>query len=108
MPLTGKIAALSLAFLAQAQQFSPTDEEFVSWVDNEPLPVRPLLYLAGPQICWEKNSPSFQAWVLESRGISFADYLVNRLSAQEYRRWVELFATSTLAEDERDKDYDLS
>lgn len=98
MPLTGKIAALSLEFLAQAGRFSPTDEEFVSWVDSQPLAVRPLLYLAGPATCWAKQSPSFQAWVLDARGISFADYLVKRLSEKEYLRWVDLFGVATLGD----------
>lgn len=97
MPFTARISALSLNFLHQALVLTPTDNEFVSWVDAQPLPVRPLLYLAGPQQCWEKNSPSFQSWVLEARGISFADYLAKRLSERDYLRWVDLFGTTTLA-----------
>lgn len=98
MPLTGKIAKLSLAFLAQAERFTPTDEDFVSWVDSQPLAVRPLLYLAGPARAWAGQSPSYQAWVLDARGISFADYLAKRLSESEYLRWVDLFGIPTLGD----------
>lgn len=95
MPFSQKIAALSLRFLSQASEYSPTDEEFVRWVDSQPLPVRPLLYLAGPEKSWRGNSASFQAWVLEARGISFADYLVKRLCERDYLRWVELYGSAT-------------
>ncbi len=96
MPFAAKIAVLSRLFLEQAADFTPTDNEFVSWVDSQPLPVRPLLYVAGPGKCWAGQSPSFQAWVLDARGISFADYLVKRLGENDYLRWVELFGVATL------------
>lgn len=97
MSFTAKIVALSLDFLAQALQYTPTDEEFVSWVDSQPLPGRPILYHHGPCDCWQQGNLSLQAWVLESRGFSFANYLVTRLSEAEYLRWIDLFATTTLA-----------
>lgn len=94
-----KVAQLHLEFLNQAADFSPTDEEFVTWVDSYLVAMRPALYKMGPQQCWNTGSASFKAWVLESRGISISDYMVKRLSESEYLRWVERFATPTLAPD---------
>ena len=97
MDFTERISLLSLDYLAQALSLTPTDVEFVGWVDHQPLPVRPLLYLAGPAKCWAGHSPSYQASVLESRGVSFVEFLLQRLSEADYLRWVGLFATTTLA-----------
>ena len=97
MDFTELICSHSRAYLAQATQYPPTDEDFVGWVDSQPLPGRPLLYQRGPQQCWADGNLSFYAWVLDVRGVSFANYLVQRLSEPDYVRWIDLFATTTLA-----------
>jgi hypothetical protein len=94
-----KVAQLHLDFLSQAADFTPTDEEYVAWVDSYLVAMRPALYMMGPQQCWNSGSASFRAWVLETRGISISDYMVKRLTTSEYLRWVERFATPTLAPD---------
>ncbi|MDF7815535.1 MULTISPECIES: hypothetical protein [Hymenobacter] len=96
---TQRIDELALDYLHQAVALglTPTDDEFVGWVDAQPLASRPGLYRKGWAHCWAAGLLSFQEWVLLARGMSLADYLVQRLSEKEYLRWVELFATSTLA-----------
>lgn len=97
MDFTELICKLSLDYLAQSSQLTPTDDDFVGWVDSQPLPGRPLLYQLGAQKCWEFGNLSFQSWVLDARGFSFADYLVHRLTAKDYLHWIDLFGTTTLA-----------
>jgi hypothetical protein len=99
MPFTERIAKLHLAFLKQADHLSPTDEEFVSWVDSQLVAMRPVLYLLGPQKCWTTGGAGLRAWVLEARGVSISEYMVNHLEEADYLRWVERFATPTLAPD---------
>ena len=96
---TQRMDALAQDYLRQALALGlvPTDEEFVGWVDAQPLASRPGLYHTGWAHCWATGLPSFQEWVLTARGMSLPDYLVHRLSAKEYVRWVDMFATSTLA-----------
>ena len=88
---------LALDYLHQSLQFTPSDDEFVGWVNSQPIAVRAGLYREGPASCWARGLLSFQAWVLTARGVSLADYMVHRLSEKEYLRWVERFATTTLA-----------
>ena len=97
MELLERIDELALTYLHQALQFSPTDDEFVGWVDAQPLASRPGLYRQGPALCWAGGSISFQEWVLTARGMSFADFLVHRVSENDYLRQVDRYATSTLA-----------
>jgi hypothetical protein len=96
MDFTEKIVQLHLAFLRQAEGITPTDEEFVSWVDSQLVAMRPVLYFLGPQKCWTTGSAGLRAWVLEARGISISEYMVNHLDEPNYLRWVERFAISTL------------
>ena len=97
MDFKERMDALALDYLYQARAFTPSDDGFVGWVDSQPVAVRAGLYRKGPLHCWAAGSLSFQAWVLTARGVSLADYMVHRLSEQEYVRWVERFATTTLA-----------
>lgn len=96
---TERIDELALDYLHQALApgLTPTEDEFVSWVDAQPLASRPALYRKGWAHCWAAGLLSFQEWVLTARGMSLADFLVHRLSEKEYVRWVDMFATSTLA-----------
>lgn len=99
MPFTEKICQLHLNFLRQADSCTPTEEEYVSWVDSQLVAVRPVLYMLGPERCWTTGSASFKAWVLEARGISISAYMAQQLNEADYLRWVERFATPTLAPD---------
>lgn len=96
---TERIDELALDYLHQALALglTPTDDEFVGWVDAQPLASRPGLYRKGWAHCWAAGLLSLQEWVLMARGMTFADYLVHRLSEKEYMRWVDMYATSTLA-----------
>jgi len=97
MDFNERMDNLALDYLYQAHAFTPTDDEFVGWVDAQPVEARAGLYRKGPRTCWEAGLLSFQAWVLTARGFSLADYMMHRLSEKEYLHWVELFATTTLA-----------
>lgn len=97
MDFNERMDNLALDYLYQAHTFTPTDDEFVGWVDAQPVELRAGLYRKEPAGCWAAGMISFQAWVLTARGLSLADYMVHRLSEKEYLRWVERFATSTLA-----------
>lgn len=96
MDFNERMVNLALHYLYHAQTFTPTDDEFVGWVDAQPVELRAGLYRKGPASCWEAGLISFQAWVLTLRGLSLTDYMVHRLSEKEYLRWVERFATSPL------------
>ena len=97
MDFNERMDNLALDYLYQSQDFTPTDDEFMGWVDAQPVELRAGLYRKGPAACWAAGMISFQAWVITARGLSLADYLVHRLSEKEYLRWVERFATYTLA-----------
>ncbi|TVT36761.1 hypothetical protein FNT36_24930 [Hymenobacter setariae] len=96
---TQRISELAQAYLHQALALglAPTDDEFVSWVDAQPLASRPDLYHNGWAHCWATELPSFQEWVLTARGLSLPEYLVRRLSEKEYLRWVDMYGTPTLS-----------
>jgi len=97
MDFNERMDNLALDYLYQAHRYTPTDDEFVGWVDAKPVELRAGLYRKGPATCWAAGLISFQAWVLTTRGFSLADYMVHRLSKKEYLHWVERFATTTLA-----------
>ena len=97
MDFNERMDNLALDYLYQALSHTPTDDKLVGWVDAQPVELRAGLYRKGPAACWAAGLVSFQAWVLTARGLSLADYMVHRLSETEYLRWVERFATPTLA-----------
>lgn len=99
MSFIERTAQQHLDFLHLADKLTPTDEDFVSWVDSHAIALRPVLYMAGPERCWLAGKASYKAWVLERRNISITDYMADILSESEYLRWVEMFATNTLAPD---------
>jgi hypothetical protein len=90
------IAELCLTYLQKVDKLTPTEEEFVGWVDSHALPVRPILYLSGPAKCWASGNASFKAWVLQERGFLFHDFMANRLCEQDYLRWLDSYTTPTL------------
>lgn len=97
MDFNERMDDLALDYLAQALPLTPTDNEFVGWVDAQPVAVRAGLYRKGPVTCWAEGLLSFQAWVLTVRGYSLDEFMVHRLTPTDYLRWVERFATTTLA-----------
>ena len=97
MDFNERMDSLALDFLHQSLQLTPTDDEYVGWVDSQPVATRTGLYRKGPTACWAAGVLSFQSWVLTAQGFSLADFMVKRLSEADYLRWVERFATTTLA-----------
>lgn len=96
MDFNERMDYLALDYLSQAHRYTPTDNEFEGWVNAQPVELRADFYRKGLATCWAAGLISLQAWVLTARGLSLADYLVHRLSEQDYLRWVERFATATL------------
>lgn len=96
---TQRIEELAQGYLRQASTLglTPTDEEFVGWVDAQPLASRPSLYYKGWARCWAAELPSLQEWLLTARGMSLPEYLVYRLSEKEYISWVDMYGTPTLS-----------
>lgn len=87
-----RVAEYSVAFLHQALGLLPTAEEFIGWVNTQPLSIRALLLRRGPAACWDGGSLSYQDYVLNQRGYSVHQYMAQQLSAGDYLRWEKLIS----------------